>query len=118
MVAADQYTTVNNPTATLYTGQKIPLVGLGTWRGEKEKLVIAVETALRAGYRYDTVLCMQRLSTALVLGDEWPHCTTRSRIQYCKKVPLHGVVFLATLFENPCCAHALLGSQLCCYNSA
>ena len=50
-MAPDKYTTVNNPTATVYTGAKIPLVGLGTWRGEDEELVDAVQTALRVGYR-------------------------------------------------------------------
>ena len=48
---APKYTTVKNPTATVYSGQKIPLVGLGTWRGEADTLINAVQTALRAGYR-------------------------------------------------------------------
>ena len=51
-MAAEDYTTVNNPTATLNNDLKIPLVGLGTWRGEEGQVEKAVEMALKAGYRY------------------------------------------------------------------
>ena len=50
-MAPNKYTTVNNPTATLNNGLKIPVFGLGTWRGEAGQVENAVETALRAGYR-------------------------------------------------------------------
>ena len=52
-MSADKYTTIKNPTATLSNGQKIPLFGLGTWRGEAGQVENAIEMALRAGYRYD-----------------------------------------------------------------
>lgn len=52
-MAPNKYTTVNNPTATLSNGLKIPLFGLGTWRGEAGQVENAVEMALRAGYRCD-----------------------------------------------------------------
>ncbi len=52
-MGADKYTTIKNPTATLSNGQKIPLFGLGTWRGEAGQVENAIEMALRAGYRYD-----------------------------------------------------------------
>ena len=50
-MAPEGYTTVNNPTATLSNDLKIPLVGLGTWRGEAGQVEKAVEMALKAGYR-------------------------------------------------------------------
>ena len=50
-MAPETYTTVNNPTATLSNDLKIPLVGLGTWRGEEGQVNKAVEMALKAGYR-------------------------------------------------------------------
>ena len=50
-MAPETYTTVNNPTATLSNDLKIPLVGLGTWRGEEGQVNRAVEMALKAGYR-------------------------------------------------------------------
>lgn len=51
-MAAEDYTTVNTPTATLSNDLRIPLVGLGTWRGEEGQVEKAVEMALKAGYRY------------------------------------------------------------------
>jgi hypothetical protein len=39
-------------TATLNTGAKIPLVGLGTWLSKPNEVEQAVEIALRAGYRH------------------------------------------------------------------
>ncbi|KAL0048680.1 hypothetical protein WJX82_008571 [Trebouxia sp. C0006] len=51
-MGADKYTTIKNPTATLSNGQKIPLFGLGTWRGEAGQVENAIEMALRAGYRH------------------------------------------------------------------
>ena len=50
-MASEEYTTVINPTATLNNDLKIPLVGLGTWRGEEGQVNKAVEMALKAGYR-------------------------------------------------------------------
>ncbi|KAH6680067.1 GCY protein [Plectosphaerella plurivora] len=37
---------------TLNTGAKIPAVGFGTWQAKPGEVEIAVETALRAGYRH------------------------------------------------------------------
>ena len=50
-MAPETYNTINNPTATLSNDLKIPLVGLGTWRGEEGQVNKAVEIALKAGYR-------------------------------------------------------------------
>ncbi|KAL7269249.1 hypothetical protein RUND412_008098 [Rhizina undulata] len=49
-------------TATLNTGDKIPLVGLGTWQSKPNEVKHAVEAALRAGYRH--------IDTALAYGNE------------------------------------------------
>jgi len=49
-------------TATLNTGDKIPLVGLGTWQSKPNEVKKAVEAALRAGYRH--------IDTALAYGNE------------------------------------------------
>lgn len=51
-MAPNKYTTINNPTATINSVHKIPLLGLGTWRGEAGQVEHAVETAIRAGCRY------------------------------------------------------------------
>jgi hypothetical protein len=40
------------PAVTLHTGHQMPLVGLGTWKGEKGETGRAVEAALRMGYRH------------------------------------------------------------------
>ena len=39
-------------TATLNTGDKIPVFGLGTWQSGPNEVKVAVEMALRAGYRH------------------------------------------------------------------
>jgi len=49
-------------TATLNTGDKIPVVGLGTWQSKPNEVSVAVETALRAGYRH--------IDTAHAYGNE------------------------------------------------
>jgi len=49
-------------TFTLNTGAKIPAVGLGTWQSKPNEVAIAVEHALRAGYRH--------IDTALAYGNE------------------------------------------------
>lgn len=41
-----------NTHLTLNTGAKIPTVGFGTWQAKPGEVEIAVETALRAGYRH------------------------------------------------------------------
>ncbi|SCU85229.1 LAFA_0D14576g1_1 [Lachancea sp. 'fantastica'] len=47
-------------TATLNTGSKIPLLGLGTWRSTKDKGYAAVRKALDVGYRHvdSAAVCM------------------------------------------------------------
>ena len=46
------YTTVNNTTITLNNGEKMPVLGLGTWKGKAGEVESSVQTALRVGYRY------------------------------------------------------------------
>lgn len=73
-MAPSKYTTVNNPTATLNNGQKIPLFGLGTWRGEAGQVEKAVEMSLKAGYRYDRGLANQSLThTSVGVSARWLH---------------------------------------------
>ncbi|RTE77470.1 hypothetical protein BHE90_008080 [Fusarium euwallaceae] len=54
--------TSSSRTFTLNTGDEIPAVGLGTWRSNPRQVSLAVETALRAGYRH--------IDTALAYGNE------------------------------------------------
>ena len=55
-MSSSKYTTVQQPHASLNNGLKIPLFGLGTWRGEAGQVENAVEMAIKAGYRYGCLL--------------------------------------------------------------
>ena len=50
------------PTATLPSGDKIPLFGLGTFLSKPEEVTSAVEKALELGYRH--------IDTAEVYGNQ------------------------------------------------
>lgn len=46
------YSTVTNPTVTLNNDEKMPVLGLGTWKGKPGEVESSVQTALRVGYRH------------------------------------------------------------------
>ena len=39
-------------TATLHTGDLMPLLGLGTWKTKPDQILTAVQSALESGYRH------------------------------------------------------------------
>lgn len=52
MASSSNYSTVHNPTVTLNNGEKMPVLGLGTWKGKPGEVESSVQIALRVGYRY------------------------------------------------------------------
>lgn len=51
MASSSEYSTVHNPTVTLNNGEKMPVLGLGTWKGKPGEVESSVQIALRVGYR-------------------------------------------------------------------
>ncbi|KAL3131044.1 hypothetical protein ABBQ38_000362 [Trebouxia sp. C0009 RCD-2024] len=52
MSPTNEYTTVKNTYVTLNNGEKMPVLGLGTWKGKPGEVEASVQTALRVGYRH------------------------------------------------------------------
>ncbi|DBA83694.1 hypothetical protein WJX77_001076 [Trebouxia sp. C0004] len=52
MASSSDYSTVQNPTVTLNNGAKMPVLGLGTWKGKPGEVESSVQIALRVGYRH------------------------------------------------------------------
>ncbi|KND89555.1 Glycerol 2-dehydrogenase (NADP(+)) [Tolypocladium ophioglossoides CBS 100239] len=75
-------------THTLNTGDKMPVVGLGTWRSGPHQVQSAVEAALRAGYRH--------IDTAAAYGNE---AEVGAGIK-ASGVP-RGDIWLTTKLNNP-----------------
>jgi diketogulonate reductase-like aldo/keto reductase len=57
-----------NRTFTLNTSAKIPAVGFGTWQAAPREVEIAVEAALRAGYRHIDCAAIYRNETEVGEG--------------------------------------------------
>lgn len=57
MAPTGEYSTVKNTYVTLNNGEKMPVLGLGTWKGKPGEVEASVQTALRVGYRYDGRKC-------------------------------------------------------------
>lgn len=51
MSSSTEYSTVKNTHVTLNNGQKMPVLGLGTWKGKPGEVESSVQIALRVGYR-------------------------------------------------------------------
>jgi len=66
MASSSNYSTVHNPTVTLNNGEKMPVLGLGTWKGKTGEVESSVQIALRLGYRYRRHL-RSRTHTCLVI---------------------------------------------------
>ncbi|KAK9357818.1 NADP-dependent oxidoreductase domain-containing protein [Lipomyces starkeyi] len=57
-----------NRSFILNSGYKIPAVGFGTWQAKPHEVEVAVETALRVGYRHIDAAAIYRNETEVGLG--------------------------------------------------
>lgn len=67
-LSLDLTTMALNRTFTLNTGAKIPAVGFGTWQAAPKEVEIAVEEALRCGYRHIDCAAIYRNETEVGEG--------------------------------------------------